>query len=71
MKSPVSEGKQQLIYLINFDEKPGTANIHTASPPKNVRAVFGNEKEISCKGTAISVRFEPGQSKIKVLLLEK
>ena len=69
--SGIGKGKQQLIYLINFDEKPGTANIHTASPPKNVRAVFGNEKEISCKGTAISVRFEPGQSKIKVLLLEK
>lgn len=65
--SGIGKGKQQLIYLINFDEKPGTANIHTASPPKNVRAVFGNEKEISCKGTAISVRFEPGQSKIKVL----
>ena len=69
--SGIGKGKQQLIYLINFDEKPGTANILTASPPKNVRAVFGNEKEISCKGTAISVRFEPGQSKIKVLLLEK
>jgi len=69
--SGIGKGKQRLIYLINFDEKPGIVNIHSTSPPKNVKTVFGNEKEISCKENAISIRFDPGQSKIKVLLLEK